>query len=146
MNDLFDVIGRAWSWVMPSPERVLRINKFGNVLVSAADGFVWRICPEEVSCEQLSRARAGEDVLFGDAGFREDWEMTKLVELAEGLHGVQPDGRCFCLKIPCVLGGEYAVDNIMTRSVCEVVELAGDLGLKIRDLPDGAQVQLDVDD
>ncbi|NOH00444.1 MAG: DUF1851 domain-containing protein [Ignavibacteriae bacterium] len=83
--------------------------------------------------------------LMRDPEFRKNWEMTNLVALAEAARGEQSESRCFCLKIPSVLGGEYSSDNIGTIDVHELISFAGDLGRQIKDLPDGTTIRLNVD-
>jgi hypothetical protein len=144
MDELLQAIRDEWGWAVPSPARVVAINKFGNVLVVVEDGAVWRICPEEVSCQRVCSDPTDLAALMADPEFREDWEMTPVVSQPEASYGVQPDGRCFCLKIPGVLGGKYSIDNIGTITLIEVVSFSGHLGRRIKDLPDGATISLDV--
>jgi T6SS immunity protein Tdi1, C-terminal len=138
MDELLQAIRDQRNWAMPSPERIVALNKFGNVLVAVEDGSVWRICPEEVSCRCVSPDVAGVAALMADPAVRSDWEMARLVSQAEERYGIQAQGRCFCLKIPGVLGGKYSLDNVGTNSVVELVSFAGHLGSQIEDLPDGA--------
>jgi len=50
------------------------------------------------------------------------------------------------LAIPGALGGEYAISNIKTAPLVELVRFSGDLGRQIADLPDGAQIEIKVVD
>ncbi|KAA3639786.1 MAG: hypothetical protein DWP92_04175 [Armatimonadetes bacterium] len=75
MDGIREAIRREWGWAMPEPDRVLTVNKFGNVLVAAADGSLWRICPEELSCEQISG-----DV--GGGGFQDSCRLSKCIHAA----------------------------------------------------------------
>jgi hypothetical protein len=45
-----------------------------------------------------------------------------------------------------VLGGEYIISNIKTAPLIELIRFSGDLANQIKDLPDGAQIQLKVID
>jgi hypothetical protein len=64
---------------------------------------------------------------------------SRLAEEAAAVHGMRPDVRRFCLKIPAVLGGAYAVENVGTIAVAELLHFSGDVAQQIRDLPDGTQ-------
>jgi len=68
--------------------------------------------------------------------------LTRLVDLAAAKLGPVPDDRCYCLKVPAVLGGQYEVSNFGTNSRNELISFSGDLAQQIKDLPDGAQVSL----
>lgn len=56
--------------------------------------------------------------------------------------------RCFVDRMgkyfSSLLGGEYAISNIKTAPLVELVRLSGDIGRQIKDLPDGAQIELKV--
>lgn len=145
MDDVLESIRKEWAWAIPSPEQLLAVSKFGNVLIAVSDGSVWRICPEELSCCVFASTVVVAQRLMADPEFREEWELSELVEQAEARHGVQPLGRCFCLKIPGVLGGRYEIDNVGTTTVSEVVACAGDLARQIKDLPDGTRIQFRVE-
>jgi hypothetical protein len=68
--------------------------------------------------------------------------MERLVDLATAKLGPPDKGRCFCLKIPAVLGGAYGPENFETISLSELISCSGDLASQIKDVPDGAKVSL----
>jgi hypothetical protein len=70
--------------------------------------------------------------------------MERLVSLATSELGAPTEGRCFCLKIPAVLGGKYELENLATISILELISFAGDLASQIKDLPVGTNVRLTV--
>lgn len=143
---LADDIRVAWAWFGVEPAEVLCVNKFGNVVFADKSGKYWRICPEELQCKCIADSAGEYERLARDTEFAVDWEMARLVALAESKFGVQPSGRCFCLKIPAMLGGEYDIGNIGTISVGELVRFSGDVARQIKDLPPGSKVELKVVD
>jgi hypothetical protein len=72
--------------------------------------------------------------------------MTALVDQAKESVGPLDDGRKYCLVIPGVLGGKYDASNIKSVPLLELISLSGDIGQQIRDLPEGAQIELKVVD
>src|SRR6185295_13674393 len=111
------------------------VNKFGNVVFSDSEGNHWRICPEELECKRIAESSQAFERLTQEQDFVKDWEMSRLVATAEAKFGAQPPDRCFCLKIPGVLGGEYDISNIGTISIGELVRFSGDAARQIKDLP-----------
>jgi hypothetical protein len=139
---LLETVRRAWGFTGLVPGRVLDINPFGNLLVEDAGGRIWRICPEELSCEPVATTQQElQQVRSAD-----DWKMERLVALATDSLGAPGEGRCFCLKIPGVLGGKYEVANLGTIPVLELVAVSGDIASQIKDQPDGAKVRLRIID
>ena len=140
--ELVEIVRSAWGFTGLVPVRVLDINAFGNLLVEDAGGRTWRICPEELSCEIVAASpHETESIRLSD-----DWKMDQLVDLATAVLGTPGTGRCFCLKVPGALGGQYAEKNIGTISIAELIAFAGDLASQVKDLPDGAQINLKVVD
>jgi hypothetical protein len=134
-------IRESWGWTGLDPAAVTATNAFGNVLVRATDGTHWRICPEELSCEVVAGSDTEFEALLASEDFQIDWQMTRLVEIAQAALGTVADDRCYCLKIPAVLGGKYDVANFGTISRRELVAFAGDIAEQIKDVPDGAKVK-----
>jgi hypothetical protein len=140
---MLDLIHNSWCWSGLDPSEVLAENAFGNVIVRATNGVMWRICPEELSCEIVAENAAKYATLSDSEQFRTDWEMARLVALAEKTCGPLAEGRCYCLKMPAVLGGAYDAANLGTITREERLAFTGDLAEQIQDLPDGSQIKFD---
>lgn len=70
--------------------------------------------------------------------------MAALVSQANDQCGPLSEGMKYCLKIPGVLGGAYGGDNLATAPQVELVRFSGDIARQIEELPDGAQIKLQV--
>lgn len=143
---MLEIIRAAWSWTGLNPAEVLLANPFGNLIIRAADDTIWRITPEELRCEQIATSLAAFVDLQTTPAFQLDWQMVRLVQLARQKLGDPTPDRCFCLKIPAVLGGAYSAENVGTLTRDELIASSGDLAYQIRDLPDGEPVRFDVID
>ena len=139
---LVDIVRRAWAFTGLVPRSIIDINAFGNLLVEDVGGRVWRICPEELSCEVVAPTVPSLEQLRASPDFQRDWAMQELVERATTTLGPPGEGRCFCLKLPGVLGGEYASTNLATISLSELIEFAGEMARQIEDVPDGGKVRI----
>jgi uncharacterized protein (DUF433 family) len=139
---MLDIIRKAWGWIGLEPAEVVATSAFGNLIVRAADGTYWRICPEELSCEQVAHHTDEFAALSGEAAFQADWDMSRLVGLARQVFGQLPEGQCYCLKLPAVLGGKYEVANIGAISLSELILFSGDLADQLKDVPDGGQIRI----
>ena len=144
--DLITDIREAWGWAGIDPLEIVDENDFGNLIVKDTESKYWRICPENIYCKVVANNREELDRLFRDQEFLADWYMTALVEQARERVGSSTGGRKYCLVIPGVLGGAYDASNIKSVPLDELVRLSGDIGRQIRDLPDGAEIELKVVD
>lgn len=145
-ENLLDTIKNAWGWVGLSPKQVVASNAFGNLLVEDESNRYWRICPEELLARVVAENEDEYGRLLGEPEFLEDWEMLRLVQIAHSLLGAPGAENCFCLKVPAVLGGDYDANNFGTISRDELISFSGDLAFQIKDLPDGAEVRLQIVD
>jgi hypothetical protein len=143
--ELLETIRAAWGFVGLDPESIVDTNAFGNILVRDVSDRYWRICPEELSCQLVAPSSNDFRRLRSSAEFERDWQMQHLVALARSKFGFLTEGRCYCLKIPAVLGGAYDVENLATITLLELVAASGAIAVQIGDLPDGARVRLVVE-
>lgn len=141
---MLEIIRKAWGWIGLEPIEVVAANSFGNLIVRAADGAFWRICPEESSCKQIARNADEFAMLRGEKDFQTDWEMARLLELAREKLGPLPEGRCYCLKLPAIIGGKYETGNLGTIPLDELISFAGDMAEQIQDVPDGGQIEITI--
>lgn len=141
---LVDVLRESWGWIGLDPVEVAGENDFGNLVIKARDGKYWRLCPEELSCRIVAGNRQELDTLSSDQEFLHDWYMKNLVTEAKEKLGPLADGDKYCLKIPSILGGEYGGSNLAIAPLVELVRLSGDIASQIKDLPDGAKIELKV--
>lgn len=143
---IINEIKESWGWVGIEPLQIVGENDFGNLIIEDTKGKYWRLCPEDVYCEVVASTREELDRLSSDQEFLEDWYMQALVEQAQESLGTLNEGYKYCLVTPGALGGEYAVSNIKTAPLIEMVRFSGHVAFQIKDLPDGAQIELKVVD
>lgn len=142
--NIIEIIKDAWGWCGVDPLEVVGENDFGNLIIKDIDGKYWRLCPEDAYCEIIAANRAELDVLSKSQEFLADWYMRNLVSMATEKYGALEAGLKFHLVIPAILGGEYSLENIKIISLVELIQFSGDLGKQIENLPDGAQITLNV--
>ena len=61
-------------------------------------------------------------------------------------HGALSKGCRLAPKMPFVAGGEYAVSNLASMGDIELIEFRAQIANQIANLPEGAQIQIDVSD
>lgn len=144
--NIIQAIKESWGWVGIDPVEVVGDNDFGNLMIKDSSGSYWRMCPEDVYCEVIANNRDELDALSKNQYFLEDWYMQVLVEQAIEHLGPLTNEQKYCLVTPGVLGGEYAISNIKTAPLIELIRFSGDVAKQIKDLPDGAEIQLKVVD
>ncbi|HEX6188530.1 MAG TPA: T6SS immunity protein Tdi1 domain-containing protein [Pyrinomonadaceae bacterium] len=142
--NLLETVHAAWGFTGLVPRSIIDTNSFGNLLVEDNNGVIWRVCPEELSCEKVASSAHAVQELQRSAEFKRDWEMQPLVDEATAALGAPSSGQCFCLKTPAILGGKYECENVGTISLLELISFAGDLAVQIKDMPTGSKVHLTI--
>jgi len=142
--DILKEVKKSWGWVGIDPIEVVAENDFGNLILKDSKDKFWRMCPEDVYCEIIANSIEEYNELVKDLDFNEDWFMESIVAEAKKRLGPLKEGYKYYLVIPGILGGEYSGSNIQSVPFYEVIRYSGDIGLQVKDLPDGAEVNLKV--
>lgn len=145
-EDILQTIRKAWGWIGIQPFELIDTNAFGNVICKDMYGHFWRIYPEDLLCEVIAESDLEFEKLRLSCDFKTDWNMSSLVMEAEIALGKLHHGQRYCLKMPSVLGGAYASENIGVIQFSELISASGDMAERIKELPDGAQVQIHITD
>ena len=141
---LLEEISSAWGWVGVEPIEIVGENDFGNLIIRDFEEKYWRLCPEDCYCKIIANNRQELEVLSSNPEFLQDWHMSPLVNLAKEILGPLTEGRKYCLKIPAVIGGEYAASNLATAPLSALIGFSGYIAQQIHELPDGTPIKLEI--
>jgi len=139
-------INISWKWSGVVADKILRTNDFGNIIFKSDNEKIYRICPEELSIKLIASSIDEYELLISDQEFKIDWEMKRLVEIAELEIGELNDFEKYYLKIPAVISQDYSIENIGKIKFLELISVSGDLAYQINDLEDGQKVKLNITD
>ena len=140
--NMIEEVKEAWGWVGINPVEIVTENEFGNLIIKDAEDKFWRLCPEEVYCEVIAESIGAYNLLIKDANFLDDWNMAGLLDGAIKKLGPLKEGYKYYLAVPGILDGDYNASNIKTAPLDKIIKWSGDLGLQVKDLPEGAEVDL----
>ncbi len=143
---IIEALKASWDWVGLKPAEIVAENEFGNLIIKDEQDRFWRLCPEEVYCKVIADSIYEYNKLIQDDDFLNDWNMTVMVDEAMEMLGPLEDGYKYNMVIPGVLDGEYGGENLKTAPFIKIIEFSGELGRKIKNMPDGAEIQLKVID
>lgn len=142
--NIIEEVKESWGWVGINPTEIVAENEFGNLIIKDSENQFWRLCPEDVYCEVIAKSIDDYNKLIIDDEFLNDWNMTVMVDEATEMLGALKEGYKYYLVIPGALNGEYSGSNIKTAPFVKIIRHSGALGKQIKDLPDGAKVNLKV--
>jgi hypothetical protein len=142
--DLLAIFNRSWAWTGRRCNAITAVSPFGHLILSDEGGRFLYCDPEQLTLADIADSDEALWRYMAQAETRETWESTDFVEQARARLGEPGPGRVYHWITAPVLGGAYAPDNMATIALAELIDYAGDLAEQIKDLPDGAKVQLKV--
>ncbi len=141
----------AWRWLIPEPWVVIFSSMFGGVfLEKETGGAFWLECGTgviervaETAAELHSFLSGTRDEVWSNR--LEEWFLPPLVERLYEAGKIPASGQCYGFTIlPIFKGGTYSVENAFVLSAREWLVWTGEAHERVRDLPDGAQVQVKI--
>jgi hypothetical protein len=127
-------------------------NGLSDILCFAEDVFGVQYClrngvvctfdPETGAFEDVAPTLFGwAEAVLGDSDFRTGYPLAHEWQMR---HGPLQPGKRLLPKVPFVLGGKFEIDNLYECGDVEGMLFRASIANQIRDLPDGAQIVLDV--
>jgi len=147
-NYLLQLDGLDWSQLLgcwsslPRSATIWLANQFGEPFLVYEDGSVHHFDPQAGEVEQVAQSRDEFASLLDQIDNANQWLLIPLVEAAREAGLTLRPGQCYGFAQPTVLGGEYAVSNVRVKTMGEYFAFLADLHAQIRDLPDGAEVEI----
>lgn len=131
-----------WSWILPNEFSVRQVNRFGDLFGVVADGSVHMLDTGGGSLKQLADSYATFLERIADADVAREWLLVPLVDSAAEAGLTLEKGQCYSFKLPPVLGGKYAIDNMFALDLPSHLGAYGSIYGQMAGLPDGSKVVL----
>ena len=96
------------------------------------------------TCDRIANSKQQFAEFADTADAVASWFMTDLVDRLVEAGLILQAGHCYSFKVPPALGGEYDVGNIFTLPVGKHLAAYAHIHSQLKDLPDGASVELKV--
>jgi hypothetical protein len=131
-----------WRWLCPQPMMLVARSSFGDLFLRDDAGKIFKL---DISIGQLAEiAPSGEEFrnLASTNEKREEW-FAESLELAGAERGLKPNHeQCIAFKTPLIFSGGGGQGNAYVGNLYEQVSFLGNLNRQLARLPDGAKVQL----
>lgn len=135
----------SWSWLLGEPFTPLLFSSLGDVFIEPASGGVWWLNTGTAELTRVADSVPHFESLL-NSELADEWFLPSLVGELHAAGKVTGPGECYTFVIlPIFREGKYEVDNLNPVPAREHYELTGSMHKRLRDLPDGAQVRVNVD-
>jgi len=148
---LIDQTGVDWAALLapfhplvPEEFTVWLVNRYGDVVFVRDDGSVHFLDIGGGSVKPIAGSRDDFANKVDQNGNANDWLMIPLVDRCVAAGLVLGPGQCYTYHQPPVLGGDYTVANTRVTNLADHYAFYGDLYKRIKDIPDGQQVSINL--
>ena len=141
-SDAVEELRRAWSWLLPHDSQPLLFSALGDMFFQISSGEVHWL---NTGTGEITRVAADEAEFRRhlDSELAVDWFLPDLIDELAAKGQVLKPGQSYAFVIlPIFREGTYAADNLRPVNAKEHFGLTGRIHKQIRDLPDGAQVNI----
>ena len=150
LNDyLIDQTGKDWGdllsgWadLLPPSLTVWLVNRFGDVISVLEDGSVHLLDVSAGTFERIANDREHFADEIDKHENANNWLVIPLVDQCVSAGLVLGPDRCYCYKVPPMLGGQYTFENVATISLPEHYAFLSDIWQQTKDLPEGTPIRL----
>lgn len=132
----------TWTWLVSGDFEVWLMNRFGDLFLIFDDGSIHMLDIGAGAIERLADSREEFFAKADQGGNGSDWFMIPLVTQLVASDMTLGEGECYSFKQPPILGGEYDVENSYVIPIEGHFHFYGSIHKQIKDLPDGAKVEI----
>ena len=135
-----------WRWLVPSRLTVWVMNQFGDLFVTLDDGTVHMLDVGGGTFNEVAKNCDDFAQKIDDEDHANQWLMIPLIDKLVASRVTLSKGKCYGYCIPPVLGGDYTLENTFVISIPEHFSFHASIHQQIKDVPDGTQVTIEVQD
>lgn len=134
-----------WDWLMTEKMQPILLTAMGDVFAEGKSGIVYYLDMVEGTVHEVTENFEDFKKLLTDSEFVTSFMFpNRIVEYREA--GLQLEkNQVYSHKQPLVLGGADELENVVTTDVSVHVSLHGQIHQQIKDLPEGASVEIKID-
>ncbi|NJD08592.1 MAG: DUF1851 domain-containing protein [Methylococcaceae bacterium] len=130
-----------WEWLIGKAKRPILLTAFGDAfLQDAGNGSVHMLHVDSHQISYIAESVDEFESFLSDRNFVGEYFNVQIVGDLK-LNGLLlKPGQIYSFKIPPVLGGQYALENVEVTSIAVHFSIAGQIGRQIKDIPPGTPI------
>ena len=135
-----------WHWRLPTKFTIWFANRFGDLFLVLDDGSVHRLGVGDGTLQMVAQNRNEFWEKLDDENVANDWLMIPVVDRLVAAGKTLRPGECYCYRLLPILGGGYGIDDFVVKDLAFVYASFGPIHERIKDLPEGTQIEFKVVD
>lgn len=139
--DLNDILS-CWQWRLGDMQAVVTISSLGDLFLLGKDNAVYWLQTDGGDLAKVAEDLQQYQQYLTDEDKIDNWFLPLLVEQLLDAGKTLKGNQVYSFKKPTVLGGDYTIDNIEPTDMSVHFAFSGQISEQIKDLPDGAKVNI----
>jgi Domain of unknown function (DUF1851) len=133
-----------WRWQLGDDWTPIMFSVIGDVFIEVASGTVWWLSTATGALEQIAESQQQFSELLGSER-ADEWFLPGLVDALRAQGKMLGTDQCYTYAIlPIFAQGSFSAENMHPLNAAEHFCVSGRVQERIRQLPDGAEVQLTI--
>ncbi|MGB0064460.1 MAG: T6SS immunity protein Tdi1 domain-containing protein [Terracidiphilus sp.] len=135
----------SWGFLLPESFKIWMVNRFGDMVLVLKDGSVHFFDVGVGTLRPVADNREHFCTLVDLDDNADNWFLITLTDECVAAGILLAPNQCYSFKIPPILGGEFAVQNVAPTDLAVHYSFMADICRQAKDLPKGTRVKIVVD-
>ncbi len=135
---------QAWGWTGVDFAEIVAHSLFGHLVATDREGGFHYLDPDVLTLSALGDEAAAR-AHMARPETQVIWRADAHVAAADARLGATRVGQVYGFTPQALVAGDYAAANMVCIELATYIRLTGDLAKQIKDLPEGAQVRIEVE-
>jgi len=132
----------CWTWKTAGMKTVALVSVLGDLFLVGEDDAVYWLQTDGGDLKKVADSLQQFEQYLDDEEKVDNWFLPLLVEQLITAGKTLKENEVYSFKKMPVIGGEYSVDNIEPTDMSVHFAFTGQISKQIKDLPDGARVNI----
>ena len=142
INELID----SWGWLIGDDIKPLLVSAIGDVFFERSSGLVFWLDTGSAKVTEVAKTAQEFKLKLSKTDNVDEWFLPHLIEELRYQRKLLKAGQVYSYDHPPNLGGAYQADNLRPTNLSVHLSIHGQIGEQIRDLPDGADISIAIDE
>jgi len=130
-----------WEWLIGATKQPILLTAVGDAFVKdTVDGSIHWLAVGNADFRPIASDLEEFRSLLTDEAFVLDYFAVEALLALKEAGIVLGPGQIYSLKVPPVLGGKYALDNIAPVGIAAHFSITGQIHRQVKDLPPGTKI------
>ncbi len=141
-----DELVKDWQWLIGTTAFPILITSVGDMFLKETSGEIFWLITGNAQYEKVAETYSEFQSKLQINELVHEWFLIPIVAQLKDQGIILEKGKLYGFKLLPVLGGAYEANNYELTDIEVYIALSGQINFKIKDLPDGTEVNFKITD